>query len=723
MLGKDFVLRPYQTIWMTLPNMPGFYKEEPKHRPIIILDPGYDEDELDRGEVDLDAMFPYLLYCTGEVNTYYYPTPMSAPGGEPSTFLIPGNVCRNFGMKKETCCIPLWIVGRSTFSAAYLLSVPDGEFTKRLSLQDAQYIEKNVNWAATHPAYSDHLKFKAFEEKYKIFAIPASEIYAKDAEYEKTKKAKEEAAKKASIDKSDNNTQVKADESLSNNNWKNNLLNILKTKFKPIESIPIRSFLLPDGSFIESPLGSYDEKVFNGPHYNIDNWIGNTVFNYLGKHKSSFDEKDKIDFNKKYNVDETIIQNIYDEVEKFDGWSNVGGMDGSKLLEEHLGCIRLNGGVADEMTAVSIPSTKITEIQYDKLTSWLDKYYTDKVEVNVREDYESQIYHLDETIVDDVIKKIKRYYTTGTLVENLTPITKQILLEATRQQLINKSKNADSYARSNQDKGKNRFERRTKSSIATTVQDYNRIDMNTFWKQDKLNFGVRVHGETNNYVVTIRFDNILKELQREIKDNKGKLEFRLIIRALTRSFNTDNVYVGCTCDDFKYRQQYWATKGNYNSVDPQPSNGKKIANPNDSKGAGCKHILLVLANLEWIMKIASVINNYIYYCKDNMENNYGQFIFPKLYGMPYDKAIQLTLTDYDSQGELNPNLKSDEDIINMSNMIGRRRTQYKKKPQISVNPRFQKPAKPKPEHNELGLQFNNIKKEPKIEEEGGDANR
>jgi len=44
-------------------------------------------------------------------------------------------------------------------------------------------------------------------------------------------------------------------------------------------------------------------------------------------------------------------------------------MDGSKLLEEHLGCIRLNGGVADEMTAVSIPSTKITEIQYDKLTS------------------------------------------------------------------------------------------------------------------------------------------------------------------------------------------------------------------------------------------------------------------------------------------------------------------------------------------------------------------
>jgi len=53
--------------------------------------------------------------------------------------------------------------------------------------------------------------------------------------------------------------------------WKENLLNILKIQFKAIESIPIRSFLLPDGSFIESPLGSYDGKVFNGPHYNIDN--------------------------------------------------------------------------------------------------------------------------------------------------------------------------------------------------------------------------------------------------------------------------------------------------------------------------------------------------------------------------------------------------------------------------------------------------------------------
>src|SRR5574344_2410284 len=98
------------------------------------------------------------------------------------------------------------------------------------------------------------------------------------------------------------------------------------------------------------------------------------------------------------------------------------------------------------------------------------------------------------------------------------------------------------------------------------------------------------------------------------------------------------------------------------------------------------------------MKIASVINNYIYYCKDNMKNNYAQFIFPKLYGMPYDKAIQMTLDDYDSNGNLivDPKLASNEETINIANALGKRRTKYKKSPQKSVNPRYVASKKPEP---------------------------
>lgn len=293
--------------------------------------------------------------------------------------------------------------------------------------------------------------------------------------------------------------------------------------------------------------------------------------------------------------------------------------------------------------------------------------------------------------------------------ENCIKIS-QILTEASRTQLIAKSKSSDEYKDTS--KGKNRWERKRLSKIATTAQDYNKIDMDAFWKGDILEFGIKVQGETNNYVVMIIFEEILEELRKQIQLNHNKLEFRCVLRALIKVFNSDNVYVSCSCPDWKYRQAFWATQGKYNSGQPQNDNGKRIANPNNTKGAGCKHVNLVLANLDWMMKIASVINNYIWYCKDNMENNYARYIFPQLYGKPYDDVVQMSLFDYDDKGELKPNMASDEDTINLVNALGRRRTQYKKAPQQSVNPRFVKPKKEEPESNELGIKFsNNIQSE------------
>lgn len=233
-----------------------------------------------------------------------------------------------------------------------------------------------------------------------------------------------------------------------------------------------------------------------------------------------------------------------------------------------------------------------------------------------------------------------------------------ILQEATRQQLLNKSRNADNYTSKGRE-GENRYTRRLKSRISNSVRDYNRINMDAFWKGDILEFVVKVQGETDNYDVTITFENILDELQREVKANNNKLEFKCVLRALIKSFNSDDVYISCSCPDWKYRLAYQATKGKYNSGTPElrPSD---ITNPNDSKGAGCKHSLLVISNLDWMMKIASVINNYIKYCKENMERNYADYIFPKVYGMPYNRAIQLSLFD---DPEDNGLLKSDQETI------------------------------------------------------------
>ena len=47
------------------------------------------------------------------------------------------------------------------------------------------------------------------------------------------------------------------------------------------------------------------------------------------------------------------------------------------------------------------------------------------------------------------------------------------------------------------------------------------------------------------------------------------------------------------------------------------------------------------------MKITSVINNYIEYARinKNMHTLYADYIFPKIYGMPYKQAVQLKLFD------------------------------------------------------------------------------
>lgn len=125
------------------------------------------------------------------------------------------------------------------------------------------------------------------------------------------------------------------------------------------------------------------------------------------------------------------------------------------------------------------------------------------------------------------------------------PLREELLLELNRNQLITKSKRSDNYK--DQSKGKNRWERRNRSKIDRRVDQYNKIDMNSFFKKDELKVGINVHGETDDYVVTIRFNNALKAIADEIKRNNNKLEFKCVLIALQRTFNNGDVFVSCTC--------------------------------------------------------------------------------------------------------------------------------------------------------------------------------
>lgn len=120
-----------------------------------------------------------------------------------------------------------------------------------------------------------------------------------------------------------------------------------------------------------------------------------------------------------------------------------------------------------------------------------------------------------------------------------------------------------------------------------------------------------------------------------------------------------------------YRFAYWATKNDVNSGEPQNDNGKWIRNPDDRLGSGCKHVLLVLSNNSWLVKVASVIKNYVKYMEKYYQQQYADIIYPSIYGKEYEEPVQTSVFDSDE-------LDSSEDTLDKSNEFGRTSTQFKK---------------------------------------------
>lgn len=233
------------------------------------------------------------------------------------------------------------------------------------------------------------------------------------------------------------------------------------------------------------------------------------------------------------------------------------------------------------------------------------------------------------------------------------------LKEDTRNILISKSRNADPYKYNV--RGKNRFERKKYSKVAKTVKQFNDINMNELFKQDILTITIPVTGETANYNVNIRMEGVVAEIHKNIKSNNNKLEFRTVIQALTKVFNTANIKVKCQCPDFKYRYQHALIINNNNidGTDKDPGPGHTgMAN---TKGQGCKHILLCLNNGDWLLKVASCIKNYIFYAEEHMQKAFMNIIFPKLYGMDAEQAKEEKVIPE------NTNLETDKHIIETIN--------------------------------------------------------
>ena len=87
------------------------------------------------------------------------------------------------------------------------------------------------------------------------------------------------------------------------------------------------------------------------------------------------------------------------------------------------------------------------------------------------------------------------------------------------------------------------------------------------------------------------------------------------------------------------------------------------------------------------MKIASVINNYIHYMEEHYQRLYADVIFPRLFGMPYQRAVQLSLLDDNTN-----NLDNSEKELKLSNRYGRERTRFKSDVRINNMRNFKGPT-------------------------------
>lgn len=171
------------------------------------------------------------------------------------------------------------------------------------------------------------------------------------------------------------------------------------------------------------------------------------------------------------------------------------------------------------------------------------------------------------------------------------------LNEASRTDLVNKSRNY----------GKARFARR----LGYHIPNFRGIDLEQLFDHDYLLYKAPI----DDYIVTIGFPGPLSYLRRFCKlkgSDMKSVNLQTVISALSKAIDdTNDLKVDCSCPDMQYRFAYWATRHGYKYGTPQTIPSEKT-NPDDSLGATCKHLDLVLSNKRWIRATAAAVNLFIH---------------------------------------------------------------------------------------------------------------
>ena len=221
---------------------------------------------------------------------------------------------------------------------------------------------------------------------------------------------------------------------------------------------------------------------------------------------------------------------------------------------------------------------------------------------------------------------------------------KIVLLEKGRTDLLRKTKT----------QSKARWDKRMNYKNFTIKN----VDITDLLDKDK----VVVTFDVGDYTDTVAFTNILLNLREIVKnDPRHIVKFDWVIKACQKALDQSDIYLHCTCADWKYRYAYVGTKNNYKygKKELRPAD---IRNPRDDIGAFCKHLAAILSNKNWVNKVATRVTDWL-----NMQTieevrdalNYQEAEFPADIARKLGKAGQ--------QGYKNKKAQREREIQNNSN--------------------------------------------------------
>lgn len=144
------------------------------------------------------------------------------------------------------------------------------------------------------------------------------------------------------------------------------------------------------------------------------------------------------------------------------------------------------------------------------------------------------------------------------------------------------------------------------------VKGYSGIDPSELLTKDILVTKV----EVGDYECIVAYKGVLENLAKIVrKQPSHNITLQSVIRAVTQSIDETDILVDCSCDDWKYRFSYVASKHGYKYGKPE-TRPPNVTNPDDDKGSMCKHLTMLLANKRWLVRLSSIVNDFI---KANIE--------------------------------------------------------------------------------------------------------